>query len=391
MTPPLAKSSYDFIICGTGASGLLTAYRMSKDKFFSNKSILLIDKESKNSDDRTWCYWEKGTGEWDHLLTKTWPNIYFGSPMFSDTISLQDYQYKMLRSSAFYKYLWSEINQHPGFHCIVENIIAMEETAEGAEVRTTQSTFKAKKVINSIFDAQILNTQKKYPYLKQHFIGWFIYTTHPAFQADTATFMDFNIPQQGNTRFMYVLPTDAHHALIEYTLFSETLLDPQEYETAIRDYLEKLGIKDYVIKDKEYGNIPMTSYRFDQKNTSAIIHIGSAGGWTKASTGYTFAASVKKSKELVRFIKTGKDFRLFQQRNRFWYFDMIFLGVLHHDNHLGSQIFSSIFKNNDINRIFRFLDEDAGWLDTLRIIFRTQPKLQFLSSFFRNLPKILWP
>jgi len=63
---------YDYIITGSGASGLMLAYRMAKDSFFDTASILIIDKEKKTSNDRTWCFWENGKGEWDDLVHKSW-------------------------------------------------------------------------------------------------------------------------------------------------------------------------------------------------------------------------------------------------------------------------------------------------------------------------------
>ena len=71
--------NYDYIITGSGASGLMLAYRMAKDSFFDNASILIIDKEKKTSNDRTWCFWENGEGEWDELLHKSWDKILFES------------------------------------------------------------------------------------------------------------------------------------------------------------------------------------------------------------------------------------------------------------------------------------------------------------------------
>jgi len=62
---------YDYIILGAGASGLMLAFRMSQDSFFDEKSILIIDQVKDKGNDRTWCYWEDGSGEWDDLLTKT--------------------------------------------------------------------------------------------------------------------------------------------------------------------------------------------------------------------------------------------------------------------------------------------------------------------------------
>ena len=48
----MKKNHFNYIICGGGASGLMLAYRLCNDKFFANKTILLIEKENKvlNSD-----------------------------------------------------------------------------------------------------------------------------------------------------------------------------------------------------------------------------------------------------------------------------------------------------------------------------------------------------
>ena len=53
----------------------MLSYRMANDSFFDNSSILIIDREKKNYDDRTWCFWENGKGEWDDLLHKSWDKI----------------------------------------------------------------------------------------------------------------------------------------------------------------------------------------------------------------------------------------------------------------------------------------------------------------------------
>ena len=42
-----------------GASGLILASRICDDDYFKNKSVLLIEKDIKNTNDRTWCFWEE--------------------------------------------------------------------------------------------------------------------------------------------------------------------------------------------------------------------------------------------------------------------------------------------------------------------------------------------
>ena len=70
--------------------------------------------------------------------------------------------------------------------------------------------------------------------MKQHFIGWFIKTKKNIFNDEKITFMDFDIDQKNNTRFMYILPYKKNDALIEYTLFSKNIISDIEYETEIK-------------------------------------------------------------------------------------------------------------------------------------------------------------
>ena len=93
--------NYDYIITGSGASGLMLAYRMAKDSFFDNASILIIDKEKKTSNDRTWCFWENGEGEWDELLHKSWDKIIFESKIYKNTNTQQSNANKMLITVVF--------------------------------------------------------------------------------------------------------------------------------------------------------------------------------------------------------------------------------------------------------------------------------------------------
>ena len=40
-------TKYDYIILGSGASGLMLAYRMAKEPFFEDKSILVLDSDHR--------------------------------------------------------------------------------------------------------------------------------------------------------------------------------------------------------------------------------------------------------------------------------------------------------------------------------------------------------
>jgi lycopene beta-cyclase len=242
---------FDYIICGGGGSGLLLLYALSEDPFFSKKDILLIEKESKNTNDRTWSFWEKKEGAFEGLLEKKWDTANFLSSSVSLDFELAPYQYKMLRSKGFYKTCHEKIERQKNIQYLSAKITSITNEGITSKVSTNKGFFSSKNVFNSVFDPTALYNQKKYPVLKQHFIGWFIKTKLEQFDPNKILFMDFNIEQKKETRFLYVLPLDSKNALVEYTLFSANLLEKKEYEEGIQSYLKNQGIIEYEIKEKE--------------------------------------------------------------------------------------------------------------------------------------------
>ncbi|MHA7055692.1 lycopene cyclase family protein [Aquimarina sp. M1] len=375
---------YDYIITGTGASGLMLAYYMVKDTFFDQKKILLIDKEVKNQNDRTWCFWEKEKGSWDAVVSKKWNHIFFGSADFSEKIQIAPYQYKLIRSNDFYHFIFNILQEKPNITIVQETLINFVDEGTIVKVETDNAIHLCEKVFSSVLLSTKFKTQKKYPLLNQHFIGWFIRTKVPAFRAETATFMDFNIDQKGNTRFMYVLPFSETEALFEYTLFSKKMLSNDEYETEIKRYLESQGIKEYQITKKEKGCIPMTSYEFRKHNSKNVLHVGTAGGWTKPSTGFTFYNTQKKVRKLIKFLKKNNDLTKFGKRRKFWYYDLLLLDLLSKENQNGARLFTGLFKRNEITSILKFLDEETSFIEELKIM-STMPAVKFLKIAWNRL------
>ena len=256
-------NNYDYIIIGAGASGILLADAMGNDTYFNQKKILLLDKNPKNINDRTWCFWEKGEGVFDPIVYRKWDNIHFAGRDISKRTDITPYSYKMIRGIDFYNHYLGRIKKYSNITFLQGEVVQLKETNSEVHIHTEGDQYTGKYIFNSIFDYKMATRQKKYPVLQQHFVGWVIKTDLPVFNASEITYMDFSIPQKGNTRFMYVLPYSKDTALIEYTLFSEDLLKKEEYESAIKEYISKrFQCKDYEIIEKETGSIPMTAYGF---------------------------------------------------------------------------------------------------------------------------------
>ena len=374
---------FDYIFTGTGLSSLMTVYKMVLSGKFSDKSILLLDKNSKKSNDRTWCFWEKEESVWNSVISKKWDSALFANENFKRDMDLKPYSYNKIKGLDFYDFVFKTISKQPNITFLNEKVTDINELETHVFVGTEENRYTGNYLFNSIYTKAFAERQNKYPVLQQHFVGWFVKTKEEVFNPEEVTFMDFSVEQKGNTRFMYVLPTSKTEALVEYTLFSEKLLPQEEYEKAIELYLEKLGTENYEILEKEEGSIPMTCYPFWKKNTKRVLNIGTAGGWTKASTGYTFKNADKKSSDLVEFIQE-KDFEMksFHNKSKFWFYDLLLLDILYRHNELGSSIFSSLFRKGNPKLIFKFLDEETSFFEDVKVILKC-PKIPFIKSLFR--------
>ena len=379
---------YDYIICGAGASGLILASSLLDDKYFSNKKILLIEKENKNLNDRTWSFWEEKNGNFDNLISKSWSYAKFKSFNTNLEFNLDPFIYKTIRSSDFYKKLFSKIKLSKQIK--IENLEVKQIISKKNKViiHTKSDEFIGKYVFSSILKKDLLKNSS-FPFLKQHFEGWFIKTNKSFFDKNKTTLMDFSINQKNETRFIYILPFKSNEALIEFTLFTKSILKNSEYEKVLKEYLNNKGINSYEILEKEQGVIPMTCYPFEKHNNSRVLFIGTAGGWTKASSGYTFKNIITKTELLINFLKREKDLSKFNLRSRFNFYDLILIDVLYNYNHLGDKIFSSLFRNNKPNKVLNFLDEKTNLIDELKIMysFPWSIKILFIKALFKNLFK----
>ncbi|SHG56159.1 lycopene cyclase family protein [Flavobacterium defluvii] len=374
---------FDYIFTGTGLASLMTVYKMILSEKFTDKSILLLDQDLKKTNDRTWCFWEKQESAWNSVIFKKWDLALFANQNFKRHLALKPYKYNQINGIDFYNFVFTSLSKHSNITFLNEKVTDINELETHVFVGTEENRYTCNYLFNSIYTKAFAESQTKYPVLQQHFMGWFVKTEKEVFNPEEVTFMDFSVEQKENTRFMYVLPISKTEALVEYTLFSEKLLPKTEYENEIQIYLQQLGANQFKILEKEQGSIPMTSYPFWKKNTKRVLNIGTAGGWTKASTGYTFKNSDKKSSQLIEFLQQ-EDFKMkdFHKKNRFWFYDLLLLDILYHHNELGNSIFSSLFKKGNPNLIFKFLDEETNLVEDLKVILKC-PKTPFLKALFR--------
>jgi lycopene beta-cyclase len=343
---------------------------------FTGKKILLVDKAPKTTNDRTWCFWEIRPGLFEDIVLKQWDEVLFHADDFSRRLSIAPYRYKMIRGVDFYTYCFKAI-------AVQQNIEVMYAGVESISHEETCITAGGKKlyadyIFNSIlFEKPVLKPNEFY--LQQHFKGWMIETEQPVFDTSTATLMDFRVSQKHGATFVYVLPLSPTRAMMEYTLFTKDLLPPQQYDEGLREYISKFIPGNYVIKEEETGVIPMTNHAFSRSKGN-VINIGSAGGQTKPSSGYTFYFIQQHSRAIAdTLIKTGTPFTGLLYPKRFAYYDSVLLNVLATGKLPGNKIFSSLFRKNKTADILRFLNNESSFGTDLKII-ASLPTLPFLKA-----------
>ena len=367
------QGNYDYIITGAGCAGLSLLRRMMVHPFFRNKKILLIDKEQKNNNDRTWCFWEQQPGLFEEIVYHRWQQIDFYSDHFSARYDLAPYQYKMIRSMDLYSSVLDKARRFSNISILQEDVQSVANNENHVTVRTNSKELLADHVFNSIIfnDWKQEALQRKNVYvLLQHFKGWLIETDKDVFDERRATFMDFRISQEKGTAFVYALPVTKNKALVEYTLFSDNILEQYEYDAALKDYIHSvLSIKTYTITHAESGVIPMTNYNFP-KGEGRLVNIGTAGGQTKASSGYTFRFIQKHSENIISALVQEKDplrtHSVFDKR--FHVYDGILLNVLQSKKMGGDKIFAQLFKKNPPQTILKFLDNETTFMEELKIM-----------------------
>ncbi len=351
---------------------------------FTDKKILLIDKDPKQKNDRTWSFWETEPGLFEDIVYRRWKKTWFHNKDFSRLLDLDPYEYKMVRGIDFYQYCFSIIREHPGFEVKLEEITSIVNDSDQAVVHTPGGAYRADFVFNSLLSGKPELKKGEY-FLLQHFKGWIIETTEPVFNPEEATLMDFRVDQSRGTTFVYVKPFSARKALVEYTLFTASQLSSGEYDEGLKDYIRQfLGLNAYHISETETGIIPMTNHAFTPVN-GRIINIGTAGGQTKGSSGYTFRFIQKHSARIVEsLVKKGNPFILRPQGpRRFRFYDSTLLHILQYNKVPGDRVFGLLFRKNKPAPVLRFLDNESSLLSELRII-STLPFWPFLKAAVKS-------
>ena len=352
---------FDYIIIGGGCAGLSLAYELETHDKLKNKNLAIIEPRDKYKRDKTWSFWKTIPHNFDDCVKKTWNNFSVNIPNKTKFLECSDYPYQSIDSGLFYTKINEKLKENKNIN-FYKNI---------NEINSKNSF-----VFNSVPE---INKNNKG--LWQHFCGVEIETKKDFFDEEIINLMDFDCEQKKSVHFFYTLPYTKNKALIETTWLS-MMEDNSEkdYENQIKKYIENhLNIKNYKINFKEEGAIPL--FYPTNKNEKNKINIGTAGGMTRLSTGYTFL-NIQEHCSFIREnfenITKTKGFKI---EKKYQFLDKIFLKVIKKNPEIMPNIFFKMF-NSSSNTVIKFLSNKSNILEDLLIILK-MPKLIFLKSLIK--------
>ncbi|MEU3660504.1 lycopene cyclase family protein [Streptomyces sp. NPDC032940] len=374
MTPGSAENS-DVLVIGGGAAGLSLVHRLTESVAVTVTLVEPPDGPLRPAE-RTWCYWGAGPDGLEETVGASWSVLrVHGSDGRPFTVTPAPFTYRMVRSTDFERMVHGRLARTDGARLLRATVDSVRAVPGGAEVRCVlhggrHLTLRARRV----FDSRPLTAPPPArTRLLQHFRGWFVRTRTGRFDPAVADLMDFRVPQPTRgLAFGYVLPLAPDRALVEYTEFSRDALTTGAYEAALRQYCgDVLGLGELTVERTEQGVIPMTDARFPRRAGAAVLRIGTAGGATRPSTGYTFAAVQRHSRAIAAAVREGHAGVPAPHGRRALAMDAILLRALDTGRVDGPNFFTGLFRDVPAERLLRFLDGTTSLREEWGIGLRT--------------------
>ena len=351
---------FDYIIIGGGCAGLSLAYELEIHEKLKEKTLAIIEPRHEYKKDKTWSFWKVIEHNYDDCVKKSWENFSINIKNKTNYLECTSYPYQTVDSGLFYKKIDKRLKQN-------KNISFFNDLSK---INSS----------NSLIFNSVSSIKKDNSCLWQHFCGIEIEVQDDFFDDGIFNLMDFDCEQRGSVHFFYTLPFSKSNALIESTWLSNMKDKSQmDYDDQLKNYIEKhLNLKNYKITYKETGAIPLFHPIYkDEKNK---INIGTAGGMTRLSTGYTFLNIQEHSRYIRKNIENISDTKKYEIPKKYQFLDEIFLRVLEKNPEKMSVIFFKMFKTSP-KTVIKFLSNKSNFFEDLLIIFK-MPKFTFIKALF---------
>lgn len=384
--PALANTSsvYDFLFIGLGAANSLMILSLYKNGLLDGKTIAIIEPSGKLTDEKTFCFWstkeELFTLNLEELVSYSWQQIEITGIIKQNIKPLSYYHIKGTDLTNKTKEVLS-LSEVTYFRSTLDDIPSIN--SDYIEVTTGGSVLSCHKVFDSR-PPTFSKLQKNQSRLYQSFYGWKIKTDKQVFDTSSMVLMDFKIPQNYYTQFIYVLPFESDTALVELTRFGEEKLAKEEANTILKNYVQQLGTSFEKLED-EVGVIPMHSGKIEVADFGDNwINMGARANLLKCSTGYAFHSMAEDAILQMKALKSNRKPLREARKNRFSFYDRLLLKILSNTPLQGKKVFETLFKKVPVINVLRFLREKTTISEEV-LIFSKLPKKLFITAALKDI------
>lgn len=365
-------AGFDAVIAGGGLSGLSLAAHLATGGW-ADRAVLVVDDAESVPAATRWGFWSTEPGLLDTAVSRSYRQVRIHAGGAGQVLPLGHYRYRVVRRPDLYRVVRGIVATCPGFRLTAGRVQRIRDGAGAAEVAVDGRPVRAAWVFDSV-SAPPPGTPAD---ARLSFTGWDVRCTRPVFDPQTPVLFDFRTPQCGGARFVYVLPDDPYRALVELTAFVPRHAHPPtpaDRSMALARYLDGvLHSGNYEILGTESATLPLRT-RAPIRGTRRVLRIGARGGLVKASTGYAYQRIQRDSAAIAEsLVRHGHPFGLPRPRRRYRLLDAVLLDVLHREPPQLELAFARLFRANPAERVLRFLDEDTGVPDELRLIASLPP------------------
>lgn len=378
------SDKYEIAFAGAGLAAASLAVRLAE--LPNPPRVLLIDPRTEFPHDRTWCHWQLHKTPFDSAITNRWHNWLVRTSTVGTPRRGVRTPYVRIPSDRFYEVALQKLSTSPHVTFLRGESV---DTIENYPDHTTLHLSDRQRITSTwTFDSRPPQTDNAL--WRQIFRGLELHSPGANLDTATVTLMDFQSAGPEGIRFFYVLPLDAHTALVEDTWLVPRGKSPTFTDEQILHYAQKnLSATQWQIRHREEGNLPMNppsafSVSSAVKKNQRIIPWGTAAGAVRASSGYAFSRIQRASETMTHYWSQHHrpDPNITHESPLLTWMDRVFLRVMERHPERVPEFFARMFDRVQPESLVRFLESEPRPTDILQVM-RALPHAPFLAAAFR--------
>ncbi len=363
----------DVVIIGAGLTGLSLALWLEELAQRDGKAmprVRLLEPRTTYDNDRTWCFWDREYHPFRELITHRWPHWQVSAGERRAVQSNPQTPYALLPADALYRHALERIEACPALSLQQGvRVEAINEHDDAVQVHTEDTAeLHARAVVDTRPPADLPETSIMGFW--QVFTGIEIHCPDHGYDTTTIRLMDFQACDE-HPCFVYLLPQDEHHLLVEWTAF-QPQKDNQGCRAQLEHWLAHEGITDYRVLRSESSMLPMIPFT-GERPSGRVIRAGVGAGWMRAATGYHFVSCQRGSRMLAQQILAAQAVNRWhlhspavRSRGLEW-MDRVFLRALRRHPDRAPEWFLAIFARTTASQMSRFMNDQPSLRDALTI------------------------